>query len=53
MAIPIHSTGQQLRIIEYNKIMVKIDKAISLQAWTGPKGSRRLRLPDIPGSHFC
>jgi hypothetical protein len=22
-----------------------IDKAISLQAWTGPEGSRRLRLP--------
>jgi hypothetical protein len=22
-------------------------KAISLQAWTGPKGSRRLRLPDF------
>jgi len=22
-------------------------KAIQLQAWTGPKGSRRLRLPDF------
>jgi len=22
-------------------------KAIPLQAWTGPKGARRLRLPDI------
>jgi len=22
-------------------------KAIPLQAWTGPKGSRRLRLPDL------
>jgi len=22
-------------------------KAIPLQAWTGPEGSRRLRLPDI------
>jgi hypothetical protein len=22
-------------------------KAIPLQAWTGPKGSRRLRLPDF------
>jgi hypothetical protein len=22
-------------------------KAISLQAWTGPEGSRRLRLPDF------
>ena len=23
------------------------DKAIPLQAWTGPEGSRRLRLPDF------
>jgi hypothetical protein len=23
------------------------DKAILLQAWTGPEGSRRLRLPDF------
>jgi hypothetical protein len=23
------------------------DKAISLQAWTGPEGSRMLRLPDF------
>jgi hypothetical protein len=42
-------------------------KAIPLQAWTVPEGSRRLRLPDfktidtgrlyppgnIPGTHFC
>jgi len=25
----------------------KKGKAISLQAWTGPEGSRRLRLPDL------
>jgi hypothetical protein len=25
----------------------KIGKAIPLQAWTGPEGSRRLRLPDF------
>jgi len=25
----------------------KKDKAIPLQAWTGPEGSRRLRLPDF------
>jgi hypothetical protein len=25
----------------------KMGKAISLQAWTGPEGSRRLRLPDF------
>jgi hypothetical protein len=28
------------------KVKVK-DKAIPLQAWTGPEGSRRLRLPDF------
>ena len=42
-------------------------KAIPLQVWTGPEGSRKLRLPDfktigtgrlyppgnIPGIHFC
>jgi hypothetical protein len=27
-------------------VIVK-DKAIPLQAWTGPEGSRRLRLPDF------
>ena len=26
---------------------VKLGKAIPLQAWTGPEGSRRLRLPDF------
>jgi len=26
---------------------VKEGKAIPLQAWTGPEGSRRLRLPDF------
>jgi len=25
----------------------KKDKAIPLQAWTGPEGSRRFRLPDF------
>ena len=24
-----------------------INKSVSLQAWTGPKGSRKLRLPDF------
>jgi len=28
-------------------IYVVKGKAIPLQAWTGPKGSRRLRLPDF------
>jgi len=30
----------------YLKVYIK-DKAIPLQAWTGPEGSRRLRLPDF------
>jgi len=29
-------------VISYSKA-----KAIPLQAWTGPEGSRRLRLPDL------
>jgi hypothetical protein len=29
------------------KRFVKEGKAIPLQAWTGPQGSRRLRLPDF------
>jgi hypothetical protein len=29
-----------------NKSIIKA-KAIPLQAWTGPEGSRRLRLPDF------
>jgi hypothetical protein len=29
------------------KTMIKKGKAIPLQAWTGPEGSRRLRLPDF------
>ena len=36
-------------IATYYKIIVKVckGKAITLQAWTGPEGSRRLRLPDF------
>ena len=29
------------------EIMVKKGKAVPLQAWTGPEGSRKLRLPDF------
>jgi len=29
------------------KISSLLDKAVPLQAWTGPEGSRRLRLPDF------
>jgi len=41
----------QLIITKYFKDSVVIipvkGKAIPLQAWTGPEGSRRLRLPDF------
>jgi hypothetical protein len=30
-----------------NKFRTVKGKAIPLQAWTGPEGSRRLRLPDF------
>ena len=30
----------------YMKVKVQ-GKAVPLQAWTGPEGSRRLRLPDF------
>jgi hypothetical protein len=39
-----------LRRTERDKIKIKDKgkgKAIPLQAWTGPEGSRRLRLPDF------
>jgi len=32
---------------EVNKQNTGKGKAIPLQAWTGPEGSRRLRLPDF------
>jgi hypothetical protein len=33
--------------IYYIHIIVKKGKAVPLQAWTGPEGSRKLRLPDF------
>ena len=30
-----------------NRIIKRKAKSIPLQAWTGPEGSRRLRLPDF------
>jgi len=33
--------------VDYNKILRGKGKEIPLQAWTGPEGSRRLRLPDF------
>jgi len=32
---------------DLQKLYSKKGKAIPLQAWTGPEGSRRLRLPDF------
>ena len=34
-----------IRAVTATKML--LGKAIPLQAWTGPKGSRRLRLPDF------
>jgi hypothetical protein len=33
--------------IQFSDVMNKAGKAIPLQAWTGPEGSRRLRFPDF------
>jgi hypothetical protein len=33
-------------LLAFNNI-IKKGKAIPLQAWTGPEGSRRLRFPDF------
>jgi hypothetical protein len=48
---PISTPAYQMLLWEITYItficnMVK-GKAIPLQAWTGPEGSRRLRLPDF------
>jgi hypothetical protein len=41
-----------IKISEINIIKSKgKDKTISLQAWTSPEGSRRLRLPDFKTAH--
>jgi len=39
-------SGQLKHIVVYNEHVVK-GKAIPLQTWTDPEGSRRLRLPDF------
>jgi hypothetical protein len=38
----VHGKIKLLRVFNKGKV-----KAIPLQAWTGPEGSRRLRLPDF------
>ena len=32
-------------------VVVVVGETIPLQAWTGPQGSRRLRLPDFQSAH--
>ena len=64
----VRSFAQQFNQFQFLRLKGK-GKAIPLQTWTGPEGSRRLRLPDfktisterwpplppgnIPGTHFC
>jgi hypothetical protein len=36
-----------MKFKDYKRNCIKKGKAIPLQAWTGPEGSRRLRLPDF------
>jgi hypothetical protein len=65
-----HSRGLDIRSISDNNTNTtrhSKDKSMPLQAWTGPEGSRKFRLPDyktigtgrlyppgnIPGTHFC
>jgi hypothetical protein len=42
----LHNVGSYTT--ESNKVITTVkSKAIPLQAWTGPEGSKRLRLPDF------
>jgi hypothetical protein len=50
--IYIHISGQEIpknaTILEYRDVeKVKKCKAVPLQAWSGPEGSRKLRFPDF------
>ena len=50
---PVNPTLSALRPVDTSELINLIDfhqckgKAIPLQSWTGPEGSRRLRLPDF------
>jgi len=37
----------QYDVYIYIRVYIYIYKAVPLQAWTGPEGSRRMRLPDF------
>jgi len=41
------SNGKKPTLTTWEPMKIKQGKAIPLQAWTGPEGSRRLRLPDF------
>jgi len=43
----VHTAPQTLFYIAFNMKVKSKDIEIPLQAWTGPEGSRRLRLPDF------
>jgi len=58
LAIPQHNTNADiislLPPVHFNTMYMPVkgtvkkkNKAIPLQAWTGPEGSRRIRLPDF------
>jgi hypothetical protein len=44
-----HTGGEDLWLRLFLPLELEVDKgkAIPLQDWTGPEGSRRLRLPDF------
>jgi len=44
---PITGSLQKNSKQSHYRLFAKEFKAIPLQAWTGPEGSRRLRLPDF------
>jgi hypothetical protein len=46
MFVPcLHRRQMQLHLYIY--IYIYIGKAVPLQAWSGPEGSRKLRFPDV------
>ena len=47
------SSNERTRSLKEKCLLCKKGKAIPLQAWTGPEGSRRLRLPNFKtiGTH--
>jgi hypothetical protein len=49
LLVPIQSQENAVHILQnyFFKILSTIKIAIPLQPWTGPEGSRRLRLPDF------